>query len=152
MPIGVAGELYIGGVRRGAGLSEPAGADGGALRGRSVRAEPRGADVQDGRSGRGGARTATIEYLGRNDHQVKIRGFRIELGEIEAQLLRHAQVKEAVVLAREDVPGEKRLVAYVTCAASRSGSSSAEELRAHLKAALPEYMVPSAFVLLERCR
>ena len=88
----------------------------------------------------------TIEYLGRNDHQVKIRGYRIELGEIEAQLARHAQVKEAVVVAREDVPGEKRLVAYVTA----RERVSAEELRVHLKAALPEYMVPSAFVVLER--
>jgi amino acid adenylation domain-containing protein len=90
----------------------------------------------------------TIEYLGRNDDQVKIRGFRIELGEIESQLARHEQVKEAVVIAREDAPGEKRLVAYVT--AREESSPSVEYLRAHLKASLPEYMVPSAFVVLER--
>ncbi|MFW1568140.1 AMP-binding enzyme, partial [Vibrio parahaemolyticus] len=77
---------------------------------------------------------------------VKIRGYRIELGEIEAQLARHAQVKEAAVIAREDRPGERRLVAYLT---SRDESRpDAEALRAHLKAALPDYMVPSAFVVL----
>src|SRR5205814_3076909 len=87
-----------------------------------------------------------IEYLGRNDHQVKIRGFRIELGEIESQLLRHAQIREAVVIAREDAPGEKRLVAYVT--GPEEGFPSVEALREQLRAVLPDYMVPSAYVRL----
>jgi hypothetical protein len=77
---------------------------------------------------------------------VKIRGYRIELGEIEAQLLGHGQIQEAVVIAREDVPGEKRLVAYVTAAHE---VPSADALRSHLKGVLPTYMVPSAFVVLE---
>ena len=88
-----------------------------------------------------------LEYLGRNDNQVKIRGYRIELGEIEAQLALHERVKEAVVVMREDAPGGKRLVAYIT-QRDQSGLS-AGEMRAYLQAALPEHMVPSAFVILE---
>ena len=88
-----------------------------------------------------------IEYLGRLDHQVKIRGFRIELGEIEARLLQHSAVKETVVLAREDTPGEKRLVAYMVF--KERASSSNDDLRAFLKQLLPDYMVPAAFVILE---
>ncbi len=87
----------------------------------------------------------TLEYVGRNDDQVKVRGFRIELGEIEAQLLRLETAKEVAVIAREEVPGERRLVAYVVPAGA---PVAAEDLRAHLKAALPEYMIPSAFVTL----
>jgi aspartate racemase len=89
-----------------------------------------------------------IEYLGRLDHQVKVRGFRIELGEIEALLGGHPAVREAVAVAREDVPGDKRLVAYVT--AKQGEPPKVSELRGLLQAKLPEYMVPSAFVVLER--
>jgi amino acid adenylation domain-containing protein len=85
-----------------------------------------------------------IEFLGRNDKQVKLRGFRIELGEIESQLSRHPHIKEAVVIVREDTPGDRRLVAYFT--SSDGETPSAETLRAQLKTGLPEYMVPSAFV------
>ena len=80
----------------------------------------------------------TIEFLGRNDFQVKIRGFRIELGEIEARLAEHAEVREAVVIAREDTPGDKRLVAYYTSAETEQ-PVEAERLREHLLARLPEY-------------
>ncbi|MGY2293804.1 AMP-binding enzyme, partial [Pseudomonas sp. SDO5215_S409] len=85
-----------------------------------------------------------IEYLGRNDDQVKIRGLRIELGEIQARLGEFPQVKEAAVLAREDVPGDKRLVAYYTGAPAET-----DALRAHLWTQLPDYMVPQVFVHLE---
>lgn len=88
-----------------------------------------------------------LEYLGRIDTQVKIRGFRIELGEIESALRQHASVTDAAVIAREDIPGNKQLVAYVIAA---PGSASAPEvLRTHLHSRLPDYMVPVAFVTLD---
>jgi acyl-coenzyme A synthetase/AMP-(fatty) acid ligase len=99
----------------------------------------------------------TIEFLGRNDFQVKIRGFRIELGEIEARLAEHPGVAEAVVVARDDGAGERRLVAYYTAAATgeehQDESMDAignQQLRSHLSAILPEYMVPMAYVRLDR--
>src|SRR5262249_2909824 len=88
----------------------------------------------------------SIEFLGRVDHQVKIRGFRIELGEIESVLALHPGVRNVLVLAREDVAGRRRLVAYVEAHAGATLDPSG--LRAHLAAKLPQYMVPSAFVLL----
>ena len=107
-----------------------------------------------------------LEYLGRNDTQVKVRGFRIELGEIEAHLTRHPQIAEAAVLAREDAPGEKQLVAYVVAKQGRSESQVATqgqgirptparrqlipELREHLRETLPEYMLPSRWVMLSQ--
>lgn len=84
-----------------------------------------------------------IEFLARIDHQVKIRGFRIELGEIEVVLRQHRAVSEAVVVAREDAPGDKRLVAYVV---AREPAPTVSQLRNFLKEKLPEYMMPSAFV------
>jgi thioesterase domain-containing protein/acyl carrier protein len=89
-----------------------------------------------------------IEFLGRNDLQVKVRGFRIELGEIEARLVEHGGVKEAVVVAREEAGGAKRLIGYVV--ANSATELTSNELRSYLKARLPEYMVPSSFVQLER--
>ena len=88
-----------------------------------------------------------LEFIGRIDDQIKVRGFRVEPGEVESALCQHRDVNEAVVLCREDVPGERILVAYVT------GSEHCEpvptELRVHLRAALPAFMIPSAFVVLD---
>jgi amino acid adenylation domain-containing protein len=88
-----------------------------------------------------------VEFLGRSDHQVKLRGFRIELGEIEFALEQSPSVKKAVMLAREDAPGEKRLVAYVMPEAESEHLTS--ELQAFLKGRLPDYLMPSAFVMVE---
>ncbi len=88
-----------------------------------------------------------LEFLGRIDHQVKIRGFRIELGEIEAVLRKHPGLRESVVVVREDRPGDKRLAAYVVRKAEAQVDT--EELRGYLRKAVPEYMVPPAFVFLD---
>ncbi len=88
-----------------------------------------------------------LEILGRIDHQVKIRGFRIELGEIEAALAKHPSVQESVVVAREEVPGDKRLAAYVVL--SPDHSLTLDELRSFLMEHLPDYMIPGGLMLLE---
>jgi amino acid adenylation domain-containing protein len=146
VPIGIPGDLHIGGV----GLAR------GYLNRPELTAEK---FIPDPFSAEPGARMyqtgdlaryrpdGNIEFLGRADHQVKIRGFRIEPGEIEAALGQHPAVREAVVLDREDAPGEKRLVAYVV--ADRELLPTTTDLRNFLKEKLPEYMVPAMVVLLE---
>jgi amino acid adenylation domain-containing protein len=154
VPIGVAGDLYIGG----AGLAR------GYLNHSDQTADKFIPNPFSHRPGERLYRTGDlgrylsdgdIEFLGRIDHQVKVRGYRIELGEIEAVLSCHPQVRHAVVLAREDASGEhsttprvnKRLVAYVVAAQAPAPSPS--DLRSFLQATLPEYMIPSVFVFLD---
>jgi acyl carrier protein len=88
-----------------------------------------------------------IEFLGRIDNQVKLRGYRIELGEVETVLGQHPMVQSSVVVVREDMAGDKRLVAYVV--AQSDGSFDIQDVRKYLKQKLPEYMIPSQFVLLD---
>ena len=144
VPIGVAGELYLGGegLARGYLNQSDLTADAfipnpfdDARSPRLYRTGDRARYLPDG----------NIAYLGRADSQVKVRGFRIELGEIEAVLSTHPAVIESAVTAPEGSQGAKRLLAHVTC----RSNSSASELRAFLKARLPEHMVPSAFVFLD---
>ena len=149
VPVGVVGELYIGGsgVARGylnqpeltaeRFVSDPFVSEAGA---RMYRTGDLGRWLGDG----------TIEFLGRNDDQVKIRGFRIELGEVEARLSEQPGVRSAVVVAREEADGDKRLVAYVVGEEGETGERiAAPTLRAALLGVLPDYMVPAAFVTLE---
>lgn len=146
VPASVPGELFIGGdgVVRGY-LNRPE-----LTAERFVRDPHR--DAADARMYRTGdvarfRKDGVLEFLGRSDHQVKIRGYRIELGEIETALNHHESVREGVVVAREDTPGDQRLVAYFV--PERAGTDTAQ-LREHLRGELPEYMVPSHFVMLER--
>lgn len=140
VPIGVAGELHIGGVQVARGylnrpeltaekfIDDPFRAGG-----RLYKTGDLARFLPDG----------NVEFLGRIDHQVKIRGLRIELGEIEAVLNTHPGVREAIVMAREDTPGDKRLVGYFVAEAATPGAA---ELARHLATDLPEYMIPGAFV------
>ncbi|MDB4955265.1 MAG: Amino acid adenylation [Myxococcales bacterium] len=143
--LGAAGEIHIAGIGLGRGYLARPGLTAERFVPDPLSPEPGGRLYKTGDLGRLRPDGA-IEYLGRIDHQVKIRGFRIELGEIEAVLAQHAVVREVIVIAREDTPGDKRLVAYVVC---RDGATDSGVLRAHLAAKLPEYMVPSAFVVLD---
>lgn len=146
VPMGVAGELCIGGASL--------------ARGYLNRAETtterfitdRFSGDKEGRLYRTGdlARyraDGEIEFLGRIDNQIKIRGFRVELGEIEIALLSHSQVREAVVVAQEETKGERKLIAYVVASGENNGLG--RDLRTFLKQQLPEYMVPARFVMLQ---
>jgi len=146
VPIGVPGELHIGGV----GLAR------GYLNRPELTAEKFIPNPFSDRAGELLYKTGdlaryladgTIEYIGRIDNQVKIRGFRIELGEIEAVLAQHPGVRETVVVAREDQSDDKRLVAYIV--PNQEQVPTTNQLRNFLKEKLPDYMVPSAFIMLE---
>jgi amino acid adenylation domain-containing protein len=146
VPVGVSGEIFIGGASVARGyLNQP-----------DLTAErflhdpfsphPQARMYRSGDLGRW-LPDGSIEFIGRNDSQVKIRGFRIELGEIEAQLARHPKVQDADVIAREDRPGEKRLVAYLV-PKDHANPPAVDSLHTLLAAALPEHMVPAAYVIL----
>jgi amino acid adenylation domain-containing protein len=151
VPIGVAGEIYVGGVGVGAGyLNQPQ------RTAERFGSDPFGVDPQGRRYATGDLgrwlEEGNIEYLGRIDSQVKIRGFRIELGEIEARLNEHAQIEDSVVIAQGEESG-KRLIAFYRSpmtTADQRHSVAPQELRTHLLQTLPGYMVPAAFISMER--
>jgi non-ribosomal peptide synthetase component F/acyl carrier protein len=148
-PVGVAGELYLGGVGLARGYMHRA-----AMTAERFIAHPF-SEVGGARLYRTGDMVrrmwdGELEYMGRGDQQVKVRGYRIELGEVEAAVRKQAGVSEAVVMAREDEPGDKRLVAYIVAEQREESASefSTTELRRKLLETLPDYMVPSAVILM----
>jgi amino acid adenylation domain-containing protein len=143
-PVGVGGELYIGGAQVGRGYHHRPEMTAERFLPDLFSRHPGARSYKTGDVGRW-APEGTIEFLGRNDSQVKIRGFRIELGEIEARLTSHPNIHEAVVAQHEDGEGDRRLVAYYT-----GEKVGVESLRAHLLSVLPGYMAPSDYVHLER--
>ena len=155
--VGVSGEIYIGGAGVARGYLKRAELTAEKFLANPYSVEAGGRMYRTGDLGRF-LENGNIEFLGRKDHQVKIRGFRVELGEIEAALVEHPKIRQAVVLVREDEPGDKRLVAYVVADQEAeegdSGNKKAglriSELREHMLGKLPEYMVPSAHVELEK--
>jgi amino acid adenylation domain-containing protein len=145
-PVGVPGELHIGGYGLASGYLNRSELTEERFIPDPLRPEPGARLYKTGDLARYRP-NGTIEYLGRMDHQVKLRGFRIELGEIESVLAGLPLVREAVAVVREDVPGDRRLVAYLTV---KDGQSPTDfDLRHHLQAFLPDYMIPSAFVVLD---
>ncbi len=146
VPMGVAGELHIGGTGLARGYLNLPGLTSEKFIPNPFTNEPEARLYKTGDLVRY-LPNGVIQYLGRIDHQVKIRGFRIELGEIEALLSQHPDVLQTVVIAREDVPGDKRLVAYLV--PDQEQTPTVSDLHQFLKEKLPEYMIPSAFVLLE---
>jgi acyl-coenzyme A synthetase/AMP-(fatty) acid ligase/acyl carrier protein len=146
VPVGVAGELFIGGDGVAAGYKNRD-----ELTAEKFVANPF-ASGESQKLYRTGdlvryLADGNIEFLGRIDHQVKLRGFRIELGEIETGLSQHPQVREAVAAVKKDATGEDRLVAYFI--SRQTPAPPAAELRAYLKQRLPDYMVPAAYVMVE---
>ncbi|MGC0045364.1 amino acid adenylation domain-containing protein, partial [Ralstonia pseudosolanacearum] len=145
VPTGVAGEIYIGGAGVGRGYRNLPELTGACFLADPFHGEGQARMYKTGDLGRWLA-NGSLEYLGRSDDQVKLRGFRVELGEIGASLARCDGVREAAVLAREDAPGEPRLVAYYV--AEPGAAVEASALRRHMQAQLPEHMVPAAYVRL----
>jgi non-ribosomal peptide synthetase component F len=146
VPIGVPGEMYVGGAGLARGYLGRPELTAERFIPDHLTGEPRSRLYKTGDLARF-LPDHDIEYLGRIDDQVKIRGFRIELGEIESVLNQHPSVRESAVLAREDQPGSKRLVAYLVASSPVPEISA---LREHLKKQVPDYMVPAAFVFLDK--
>lgn len=146
VPIGVAGELHLGGVQVGAGYHQRPELTAGKFIDDPFSTEPGARLYKTGDLCRY-LPDGNIDYLGRMDDQVKIRGFRVELGEIETTLEQHPAVRQAVVIMREDSPNERRIVAYLVSPAPAKPSLAA--LRSHLLERLPDYMAPAAFVWLD---